>query len=783
MNKLFIILIFISFYGLSFAQKSHSDIIDVQEYTIVLDISDIDNAFIKGYTTVSLKPVQENIDVFHLDLLALEIDSITCDQSELDEYIYNDTLIIIDLVDSFGTTDIIDINVYYHGNPVMDPSGWGGFYFMSGYAFNLGVGFDDLPHNYGRVWFPCNDDFIDRAKYNTIITTQDVHTAVCGGELVNETINAGDNTKTYEWVLNEEIPTYLASVSVGPYFHLNHTYEGIEADIPVDYYVYPSDSAKAADSFVNMDTVLSIFETQYGPYRWNRVGFVAVPFNSGAMEHATNIAMGRGFINGDLTYEDLFYHELSHHWFGDLITCSSAEDMWINEGWAVYSETLYREFLYGKPNSLAYRRAAHETVLRYYHIQDGGFLPLYPMPQDRTYSRTVYEKGASVVQGLRGYLGDDLFFATVKEYLNQNEYASLSSYDMRDLFTSETGIDMTDFFDAWVFGPGFMHFSIDSTQIVEAGADYDVTVFMHQKLRGRTEYANSNRVEISFIDENYVANTQVLEFDGEFGEQTFTVPFNPILVLCDYNEVVSDATVDQTKRIGSTGTSYYSYTYVRANILSVNETDSAMLRITHNWVAPDTFKNVIPGLIIADHRFWTIEGVFPENFKANAMFSYNTSTTSGSLGYLDNSFISNSMDSLVLLYRPNKAVDWTIEETTNSTMMKRLSVDSLKLGEYSLAIYDWDRYLDIQNANIIASTINIYPNPSSGQITISTENDFSGNIQIFNSSGILVYQQLINSYGNNHEINIEGFPEGLYIMQLHNEKTNKRTVKKIIIQK
>jgi aminopeptidase N len=98
----------------------------------------------------------------------------------------------------------------------------------------------------------------------------------------------------------------------------------LERSYPVEFYIYPGDSARTANSFVNIDTTLAVYEAKFGPYKWNRVGYVAVPFSSGAMEHVTNIAMGRAFIDGSLTYEDLFYHELAHMWFGNAITCSSA---------------------------------------------------------------------------------------------------------------------------------------------------------------------------------------------------------------------------------------------------------------------------------------------------------------------------------------------------------------------------------------------------------------------------------------------------------------------------
>ena len=88
---------------------------------------------------------------------------------------------------------------------------------------------------------------------------------------------------------------------------------------------------------------------------------------------------------------------------------------------------------------------------------------MFPMALDLTYSSTVYEKGASVAHALRGYLGDDVFFPAITEFLAQNAYQSVSSYDFRDFLTNYTGIDMTGFFQDWVFTGGFVHYSIRIT--------------------------------------------------------------------------------------------------------------------------------------------------------------------------------------------------------------------------------------------------------------------------------------------------------------------------------
>ncbi len=764
----------------TFAQKSHSDVYDVKEYNIYLDITDIEGEYIKGHTTIRLSPIEDNTEIFELDLLKLGIDSIICLDAEVDNYTYNDTLITVDLATTFNSDEELTIDVYYKGNPVIDPSNWGGFYFMDGYAFNLGVAFDDLPHNYGRVWFPCNDDFIDKAIYKTYITTQEEHTAVCGG-LLSQVIDNGDNTKTYEWHIDQDVATYLVSVAVGNYEHHSHIYEGITEDIPVDFYYYPGDSTHTAESFVNLDSVLTIYETHFGKYPWDRVGYVEVPFNGGAMEHVSNIAMGYSFVDGTLDYESLFYHELGHMWFGDLITCSSAEDMWLNEGWATYCETLYQEFLYNSDIAKSYRRASHEAVLRYYHIEDEGFQPLFPMPQNLTYSRTVYEKGASTVHALRGYLGDDVFFPAITQFLQENEFKSVSSYDMRDFLSSYTGINMTDFFNDWVFSPGFVHYSIDSTYITDNGGSFDVTVYVHQKLRGRETYANSNKIEISFMNTDYSIQSKIMEFDGEYGEQTFTIPFYPILTLCDYNEISSDATIDETKFITSTGIKYYTNTYLNLDVQSVNETDSTMCRITHNWAAPDPFISDIPGLILANHRYWLVEGVFSGNFKTKGKFSYNPNTNT--YGYLDNNFITNSVDSLVIVYRPDKNTNWTIQESSNSHALKQLKIDSLKIGEYSLAIYDWENYTKMKNNKIISSLIDVYPNPNNGNFNLKLDDHFYGNIYIINSSGKIVAKQNDSSIFSEIAFNISNLSNGLYFVRTHNLDTGEIITKKFIIQK
>ncbi len=727
-------LVFLSFTGL--AQPNHSDTLDVLHYDINLDITNISGKTISGNTVLSVTPKIDNLAYFPLDLLALTVDSVFVNDT-LCSFSYNDTLIHILPAHAYNSQDTVLLKVFYHGHPVTDPSGWGGFYFSgSSTAYNLGVGFQDIPHNYGRVWFPCLDDFNDRATYDFIITTADNLTAVCNGTMEQVTDN-GDGTKTWHWTLHQSIPTYLASVAVSNYVAVTDTFNSMTGPIPIGIYVLPGDSVDAIGSFSHLKQILAGFEKYFGPYRWERVGYVGVPFNSGAMEHATNIAYPSAVINGSSTYEYLYAHELSHHWFGDYLTCASAEDMWINEGWAVFAESFYHEFLYDKPTYVSYLMSRHANAIRMAEFDDGGVYPLYPMPQNTTYGTTTYDKGASVVHTLRNYLGDTLFFNAVKAYVTAFGLKNASSYDLRDFLTNYTGVDMTDFFDGWVFSPGYPHFSVDSFSVVPNGSNYNVTVYVRQRLRERTNFTNSNRVEVTFSDDLWHFQAEEVDFSGEFGQASFSLPFAPTHAYMDLNQKMCDARTTNSNTITSATTVNFPNTYLT---LYVNQlSDSAFIQVEHNWVAPDSFKNPIAGLYLTDKRYWKVEGILPNTFNITARFRYSVTTT-GSYAHLDYGFLTNSPDSLVLLYRRNTADDWHITNAykQGSNSNGYMTLDTLMIGEYAFGM--WNRTTDVPGVKSSENgQIKIYPNPTNDSFYFEQQNNNITKFKIFDVAGKMIF--------------------------------------------
>lgn len=755
------------------------DSLNVFHYSINLEIEYISKHSIKGYTQLSLHSLYNGMNSISLDLQHLVVDSVFVDQNRINQWNYNDTLLQIPLSSNMGITDTLICTVYYHGHPQIDPSGWGGFYFSgdTSYAFNMGVGMQDNPHNYGRVWYPCVDNFTNRATYDFTITVKDSNMAICNGTLISTTQSNGEIQ--YHWDLHNKIPSYLASVAIGPYVALRDTFSSLLGPVPIAIYVPQYKFADAQASFIHLKQILSAFEYYYGPYRWERVGYVGVPFNSGAMEHATSIHLGLGYIDGATTYETLFAHELSHHWFGDLVCCHSASDMWLNEGWAVFSESLYQEYVYDKTHYKNSMRNKLFDVLKNTHHIDNAYRAVAGVPHNYTYGSTVYDKGATVAQSIRAYLGDSLFFKTIKAYLNLNAYGNQSSVQFRDFIRGFSGIDMTDFFQAWVFSPGFSQFALDSFSIVPDNGNYSINVALRQALNHKPFYANSNRIPITFMDSQWHRKDTIVQFSGQYGNESFTLGFKPKAVFIDLEEQLADATTDYSVVIKHSGNIDFPKAFFK---LDVNQSfDSSLFQITYNWVAPDTLGISYPGLHISSKHYWTVTSNADSSYIASGSFKYWRTND------FDADIIKSSRDSLVLLYRKHGGLPWRklAFRQQGNWIMGYLIVDHLKSGEYVLASYD-AQHLMIHSINQNHKTaLVISPNPGRESFRFSINKNVEAYALIFNMQAEQVDSILMIPNGANTvgKWKAGDYPAGSYFVVIMDKQGRQLATNKFVISK
>lgn len=752
--------------------NQRSDSMDVLHYHVNLNITSVTSSPISGFTDVSVVPKINGMTTLNLDLLKMTVDSIVLNNTLL-TYNYNDTLLKINLGNVYNIGDTLVVRVAYHGVPQGDPSGFGGFSFSSGYAYNLGVGFEADPHVYGRVWHPCFDNFVERATYSFAITTSSTHKAVCNGLLINS-INNPDNTITWNWQLTQNIPSYLSCIAVAAYTTVHQNFSALNGNIPVELVAVPNDTTNMKNSFVNLENAFNAFEDKFGPYRWDKVGYVLVPFNGGAMEHATNIAYPRVAVSaGTTVYEaSLMSHELAHHWFGDLVTCKTAEDMWLNEGWASFSAFIFTESVYGYEGYKNVIRANQAKILQFAHIKEGGYRAVSGVPHEWTYGDHVYLKGAAIAHTIRGYMGDSLFFDAVKYYLNNNAFGDVDSDKMREDFETSSGLDLTDCFNDWVFNPGYAHFSVDSFNVDNNGSGNLVTVYVRQKLTGAPTLHNNVPLELTFMDENFNRYSSVITMSGQTANYTVNVPFAPSFVGLDLEAKISQAIVSQYKTIKTTGAHNMPDLKMSINITAIS--DSTFLRVEHNFTAPDNVASG-SGYTISPNRYYKIDGVFSAGFKGTATINYDgrSASTSSSNQFLDNLLFTTGLieDSLVLLYRSSTAQSWTLYPYYTKLMgtptdkFGTIRLDSIQKGEYALAMKSG--FTGIEN-KIANTTVKLIPNPAKDIVMVDLSGfPKSSNIiecNIFNAEGKWMRSYKISAKQNTFEMELSNLPDGIFYL-------------------
>ncbi len=579
-----------SFSSLKSSHQSRLDTMDIVSQNIYLDFSGFAQQLLKAHCETQLAVVQD-VDSLLFDFQGLIIDSVlmngmsmTFNQGSAHCWVISNA--------GFVGADTVTIHFYYHGNPISDAT-WGGFYYNSQYAYNMGVGFDADPHCFGRVWHPCIDDFNDRVQYMISVETMSEMSGYAGGLLMQESILPNGH-RLNVWEMNQPVPSYLASVAVSQYVRHESDFLSMDGSIkPIWLVARASDTTDFKNSLFHLPQVLAGFENAFGPYPFDRVGYVAVPFSGGAMEHATNIAYPLFAIDGALTYETLFAHELSHMWWGDAITCFSQEDMWLNEGWASYCESLALEDLYGQSAYWLEQKALHKEVITQAHVQDGGYWPVSGVPHSLTYGTTVYRKGAWVVHNLRVVMGDSAFFAACSAYQMSRSWQSHSSAQLRDFFQNYTSVDLTAFFLTHVFEPGFLGFHISNWNAYpEFAGGFLVHLTTEQHTRRTAQTAASMPLKVSVFCDDGLWYDFSIDHIGGSCEHDVHVPNGPLYVVLNRGNALHHAVLGDEKWITSTGTQTLPYPEVT---LLVNElgADSAWFRAENHLVAEEDSPYIV----------------------------------------------------------------------------------------------------------------------------------------------------------------------------------------------
>ena len=364
----------------------------------------------------------------------------------------NGNLVTVALDHAYSVGELIDLTVSYGGTP---PS----------VNFN-GLAFSFLTHGVGTpsqgpiisslseadfapAWWPCLDRPDDKAIVDMDVRVPSSLTAVSNGVLVGNIPN-GDGTRTFQWRSNDPISTYLVSLAISNYVTWTDFYTPVTGGpvMPVQHWVYPEHEAAARQDLNVTVPMLTFLANTFGEYPFvaEKYGHAIFPF-PGGMEHQTVTSYGGLLIRGDHKYDYIVAHELAHQWFGDAVGPAEWPEIWLNEGFATYGETLWWEHLGGA--------AAMRSYMQSLDSRPFG-CPIYdPLPEcDDLFDHTVYDKGAWVLHMLRHIVGDTAFFQGLRNYYAAFNGSNATTQGFRAVMEAASGKDLGSFLDRWVYQMG-----------------------------------------------------------------------------------------------------------------------------------------------------------------------------------------------------------------------------------------------------------------------------------------------------------------------------------------
>jgi len=407
-------------------------------------------------------------------------------------------------------SDTFSVEVNYSGRPLS--LGFQSFQF--GDYNNSPVIYTLNQPVYASTWFPCNDLPDDKAQADIFISSDTSLTNVSNGILVSEEYSG--KRKTSHWKTVYPISTYLISFYAARYSNFKDEYKTVEGNtLLLDYYSFPNHLAEAMTDYSISSKAMRIFEEIFGEYPFikEKYGIAEFLWNIGAMEHQTITGMGSTFLTGRNFYLDIYVHELAHQWWGNAVGPKNWKELWLNEGFATYSQALYWEKTNGKNSYKNFLESKFGTF-------SGG--TLYN-PEQNLFGRRVYDKGAWALHMLRSEVGDSVFFNILRNYYNTYKYKNATTEDFKKIAINTSKKNLDKFFDQWILnGVGILEVEYDINYSI---SDKLITqVDLRQAQEGYTEYHFPLQIKIITSEDSLISDNYITSFDTTMYFETNSKP-------------------------------------------------------------------------------------------------------------------------------------------------------------------------------------------------------------------------------------------------------------------
>jgi aminopeptidase N len=438
-------------------QSDYLNDYDVKFYFLDITVSNT-STYIEGNTTINALAVTV-VDTFAFELIPL----MTISQVIINDVDYTDVFYregasnnVLVPIEEIAEGDMISAQIFYSGTP-------------DGGSFFVGVDNDYSPawQKYmtwtlsepfaASDWFAVKQDLEDKADSCWVFLTTNSENMAGSQGVLTDVVDLGDGNTRYEWKSNYPIAYYLISFAVSEYqdYSIYAFPEQMAGDsILIQNFIYDSPGCLEyyqdnIDVTPEMIELLSDLYILY-PFSEEKYGHCLTRLGGG-MEHQTMTTIG-GFSFG------LVAHELGHMWFGDNVTCATWSDIWINEGFATYSDYLCRYYLQSPSAGTSFMIDTQNDVM---DVAGGStYIPesqIYPGNEWRIFDgRLSYDKGAAIIHTLRHEIqNDNLFFEVMETFQTQFTDSTATGDDFKEVAESVTGMDFDPFFDQWYYGEGY----------------------------------------------------------------------------------------------------------------------------------------------------------------------------------------------------------------------------------------------------------------------------------------------------------------------------------------
>jgi aminopeptidase N len=411
---------------------------NVQHYQINLAV-DLDREEINGCTAIQAIASQD-LSGINLEFAGLQIDEISVDGAAA-EYSRDGLELVVAFPEPKANGQPFTVVVEYHGQPGEGVNVSSIPEYSIGWAwYSDGVYVAAEPTG-SSSWYPNNEHPLDKATYGYRITVPKPYEVAANG-LLQDTIDNGD-TRTYVWDSKYPMASYLATIGIGD-FDIE-TESGPEG-LPIRIYFEKDIPQSTRNNFARMADIIAFYESIYGPYPFEAAGAVVHDVDLDfSLEAQTLIVFG-----GSFTDEYVVAHELAHQWFGDSVGLERWQDIWLNEGFATYSEALWTEHSQGAS-------AFDDKIRSYYEDVATGnrFSGAYPPPgdpgPDELFSWSVYGRGALTLHVLRLKVGDEKFFEIMRTYYARYAGGNANTDDFIAVAEEVSGQQLDDLFQAWLY--------------------------------------------------------------------------------------------------------------------------------------------------------------------------------------------------------------------------------------------------------------------------------------------------------------------------------------------